>query len=404
MRAATMTVDPELFSSVTKFNNLLRAGMKAHLVMECENGHARVKLELLLRPSPHLDQREQHPQARAQRIATPARLRRRARRAEARARQASEDAAVQDADSIFPPGSAGAAVTHDPPPVKSPQHQAVLGGVVPQPPPGSAGGGAGPHPPLGPGGGGIVPSPPPGPGGGGAVPDPPPGPGGGGAVPHPLQDLSHHLPQHRAEEVAHHLPQHKPLLTVEEAAHHHLPHKEVPNHHQHVQTVEETALHQPPDPAQAAAESFPPLSYIPKEVFLPALAPLQVSPVWPAYYQQEDVYSSPHLQVQPDYALPYPPLTALSPVSPAYSHPPQSQPAGQYADQVGLVSDQKNRRKKKRKSGRRQGGQLGDSPEAPASSDPAAIAQYREDYDAYLMREYGDSYTQFKASNPTFNK
>jgi hypothetical protein len=64
---------------------------------------------------------------------------------------------------------------------------------------------------------------------------------------------------------------------------------------------------------------------------------------------------------------------------------------------------QKRRRKKKRKSGSRQGGQLGVNPEAPASSDPAAIAQYREDYEAYLMREYGDSYTQFKASNPTFN-
>jgi hypothetical protein len=34
---------------VTKFNNLLLAGMKAQLVMECEEGCARVKLEVILR-------------------------------------------------------------------------------------------------------------------------------------------------------------------------------------------------------------------------------------------------------------------------------------------------------------------------------------------------------------------
>ena len=57
-----MTSDSELLASVTKFNKLLRAGMKAQLVMECDNG--RVKLELLLRPAVHFDQREreQHPQ------------------------------------------------------------------------------------------------------------------------------------------------------------------------------------------------------------------------------------------------------------------------------------------------------------------------------------------------------
>ena len=70
MKSATMTSDQELFASVTKFNNLLRAGMKAQLVMECENGCARVKLERLLRPSAHLGQRdrEQHPQARVRRL------------------------------------------------------------------------------------------------------------------------------------------------------------------------------------------------------------------------------------------------------------------------------------------------------------------------------------------------
>ena len=47
--------------------------MKAQLVMECENGCARVKLERLLRPSANLGQRdrEQHPhQARTRRVAS----------------------------------------------------------------------------------------------------------------------------------------------------------------------------------------------------------------------------------------------------------------------------------------------------------------------------------------------
>ena len=98
MKLATMTGDPELLGSVTKFDKLLRAGMKARLVMECDSGHARVKFELFLRPSAHLGQRDReqhpHPQARAQRVAGLARQRRRERRAEARERQASEDAAV----------------------------------------------------------------------------------------------------------------------------------------------------------------------------------------------------------------------------------------------------------------------------------------------------------------------
>ena len=128
----TMTSDQELFASVTKFNDLLRTGMKAQLMMECENGRARVKLEMLLRPSAHLGQRDgvQHPQARARRAAGSARRRRRERRAEARERQASEDAAAQDAaDTSNPPqpGPAVAAVLHPPPhlSIHSPQDPAA---------------------------------------------------------------------------------------------------------------------------------------------------------------------------------------------------------------------------------------------------------------------------------------
>ena len=114
-----MTNDSELLAFVTKFDKLLRDGMKARLVMECDSGHARVNFELFLIPSSHLGQRdrEQHHQARAQRVARPARQRRRERLAEARVRQASEDAAVQGADSHCPPhpGPAGGAVPHPPP-------------------------------------------------------------------------------------------------------------------------------------------------------------------------------------------------------------------------------------------------------------------------------------------------
>ena len=41
--------------------------------------------------------------------------------------------------------------------------------------------------------------------------------------------------------------------------------------------------------------------------------------------------------------------------------------------------------------------------EAQPSSDPVAIAQYRAQYEAYLMREYGDFYTQAKADGLLFN-
>ena len=49
---ATMT-DREVSSFVTKFGDLLHAGLRASLVMECDNGNARVNLEVLLQPDHH---------------------------------------------------------------------------------------------------------------------------------------------------------------------------------------------------------------------------------------------------------------------------------------------------------------------------------------------------------------
>ena len=66
------------------------------------------------------------------------------------------------------------------------------------------------------------------------------------------------------------------------------------------------------------------------------------------------------------------------------------------AGQLGQDSDQMH--KKKRKSGSRKGGQPGDRPEAPPNSDPAATAKYNEEYEAYLVREYGEPYIKWKAS------
>ena len=67
----------------------------------------------------------------------------------------------------------------------------------------------------------------------------------------------------------------------------------------------------------------------------------------------------------------------------------------EYAVPGGL---DKKKKRKKRKSGRRPGGQHLDSPEAPPSSDQAAIDKYKEEYEAYFLREYGDIYLQAKAA------
>ena len=71
----------ELFEFVAKFNNLLNAGKKARLVIECENSQAYVNLEVKLGHS-HQHHGERH--FRRDQRAGPSRLRRRERREQAR--------------------------------------------------------------------------------------------------------------------------------------------------------------------------------------------------------------------------------------------------------------------------------------------------------------------------------
>ena len=52
---ATMT-ETEVSSFVKKFGDLLHAGQKASLVMECDNGYARVNMEVYLQPNGHQQQ------------------------------------------------------------------------------------------------------------------------------------------------------------------------------------------------------------------------------------------------------------------------------------------------------------------------------------------------------------
>ena len=45
--------ETQVSSFVTKFGDLLHAGLKASLVMDCDNGHARLNLEVILEPDSH---------------------------------------------------------------------------------------------------------------------------------------------------------------------------------------------------------------------------------------------------------------------------------------------------------------------------------------------------------------
>ena len=45
--------ETQVSSFVTKFGDLLHAGLKASLVMDCDNGHARLNLEVILQPDSH---------------------------------------------------------------------------------------------------------------------------------------------------------------------------------------------------------------------------------------------------------------------------------------------------------------------------------------------------------------
>ena len=87
-----MTGNQELFSFMTKFLNLLHSGKSAQLLFECENGHAMVKLQHTLGKCE--PPQEEH--RRVQRHQGPSRLRRRARRAEARAAAAADQAGDSD--------------------------------------------------------------------------------------------------------------------------------------------------------------------------------------------------------------------------------------------------------------------------------------------------------------------
>ena len=51
MKNISPTMTEEMSAFVFKFNNLLLAGLKAKLVMECENGQVRAHVEALLGPA-----------------------------------------------------------------------------------------------------------------------------------------------------------------------------------------------------------------------------------------------------------------------------------------------------------------------------------------------------------------
>ena len=92
-------VTPELKSFLTKFADLWHSGRNASLSLECEAGEATINLQLRLGSHP-LQQPKHHqgPQYLGGRRAGPSRLRRRARRAQARvlaAEQAAAAAAAQ---------------------------------------------------------------------------------------------------------------------------------------------------------------------------------------------------------------------------------------------------------------------------------------------------------------------
>ena len=260
--------DRELSSFVNKFRQLLSDGNIAKLVMECESGCAGVNLEVFLNPyqghQPHPPEQQHHQHHQRQvhpRAAGPARLRRRVRRAQAR--QAADQA---DKEQVKPD-------------VSLPPHNDVLLPSDHQHSPHPVAEEAAHHHP-----------------------------------PDTVEEAVNHHPLHSVEEAAHH--HHHPIHSVEEAAHHQSPHTvEEATHNHPLLTVDNAALCQPPNPVEEAANSlqhlaggeaveylqhnvlhaagavhcydvisplrrgaakgFPPLSYTPKEVFLPPAAPLQ---------------------------------------------------------------------------------------------------------------------------------
>ena len=90
-------VTPELKSFVTKFADLWHSGKNASLSLECDNGEATINLQLRLGSHPlQQPQHHQGSQHRLERRAGPSRLRRRARRAQARELAAERAAAAAE--------------------------------------------------------------------------------------------------------------------------------------------------------------------------------------------------------------------------------------------------------------------------------------------------------------------
>ena len=84
----------ELLNFVTKFSNLRHSGKRAHLTFECVAGEVIVNLQLHLGPQVLHSHHGPAPQPQVFRKISPSRLRRRARRAQARAMATAENASV----------------------------------------------------------------------------------------------------------------------------------------------------------------------------------------------------------------------------------------------------------------------------------------------------------------------
>ena len=109
--AAMTVVTPELKSFVTKFAELWHSGRNASLALECGAGEATINLQLRLGSHPlHLQQPQhyQGPQHHLERRVGPSRLRRRARRAQAR-----EVAAEQAAAAALQASASSSSTTND---------------------------------------------------------------------------------------------------------------------------------------------------------------------------------------------------------------------------------------------------------------------------------------------------
>lgn len=91
-----------------------------------------------------------------------------------------------------------------------------------------------------------------------------------------------------------------------------------------------------------------------------------------------------HFAFLPPFLL-LPPHGQVPPISPCSTSSAVSATLGPQS------TDQKKRKKKNNK---RSKGQPVDSPESSTSMDPSAVAHYKADWEAYLIKEYGEYYYQ----------